>query len=113
MGYSYVVIVAVFGMGTLFAVYVNVLGRVRWQVDSRGDWGLPSVEGEGRRDGDGNGGRIRGSDGGGVGGGEEKGLRRFSRRFSAMFEMVKGVNSKGGNGDNEGVVVEHRERCSG
>lgn len=90
--YSYCVIVALYAVGLVYPVYLNFVRRARWQVDSVKDrGGLPSQEHDGAE-----------------GDGEDRGssIRRFSRRFSVMFEKIKSAGS-GKKGSGEGFV-EHR-----
>ncbi|PVH80503.1 MFS general substrate transporter [Cadophora sp. DSE1049] len=95
--YSYCVIVALFATGTLYPAYLNFVPRVRHVVDPmrQGDL-LP-------RDGGG----LRVGEGGEDDGGRESPVRRLSRRFSVIFEKIKGPRPGSG-----GAWVEHRESRS-
>ncbi|KAF8849314.1 MFS general substrate transporter [Acephala macrosclerotiorum] len=112
--YSYCVIVAIYAVGMLHPIYLNSVPGARHQVDPAYDHhGLPT--GESRRSSLwGNGGWGGNGGGGWAGRGErdspesESSIRRLSRRFSTMFEMIK--SPKGGRGSQELAFVEHRER---
>ncbi|KUJ15944.1 MFS general substrate transporter [Mollisia scopiformis] len=88
--HSYCVIVALYAFGILYPIYLNFVPMARHQVDpSKDDHGLPIGD------------RRRSSSG------RDSPIRRFSRRFSTIFEMIK--VPKGGRESEDGFV-EHRER---
>jgi fucose permease len=96
--YSYCVIVALYVFGTLYPAYLNFVSKARFQVDPMKDvHSLPNLNLHGQGCGD-----------GGEGDGSETPIRRLSRRFSVIFERIKGA-SGGSRGSGEGFV-EHKER---
>ncbi|KAE8453898.1 hypothetical protein EG329_007674 [Mollisiaceae sp. DMI_Dod_QoI] len=94
--YSFCVIVALSAFGTIYPLYLNFVPLARHQVDPvKEGHELPSDERRSSAEDE----------------RSETPIRRLSRKFSAIFEMIK--SPKAGRGSQEAGFVEHREMVRG